>query len=261
MKSYRSKGIYLIPNLFTTGNLFSGFYAIMSVFNAEYMVSAIAILIAVVFDSLDGLAARATGTTSRFGMEYDSLADLVSFGVAPGLLIYSWALSAYGRVGWVAAFLFLVCGALRLARYNVQSESKKPQDFLGLPIPASASMIATLVLLDHHILRLGREVKPVLILAITYLLAFLMVSNIRYRSFKTVRLWDRKPFHSLVTIILVLILFLAAPQLMLFAMFASYVLWGVLEKPASILLRQFRKHPDREKSGDAKDLLDSKSPK
>jgi len=244
MKQATRRGVYLIPNLFTTGNLFSGFYGIVAVFNAEYVMAAIAILIAMVFDTLDGKAARSTGTTSRFGVEYDSLADLVSFGVAPGLLIYSWALSAYGRIGWVAAFLFVVCGALRLARYNVQTVSRENLDFVGLPIPAAASMIATTVLLDYHILRLGKEVKPILILVITYVLAFLMVSNIRYRSLKNFRLWSRKPFHVLVSTVLILILFVAAPQPMLFAVFALYVLWGIVEKPVVALAHRAWRRPD-----------------
>jgi CDP-diacylglycerol--serine O-phosphatidyltransferase len=245
MKQTTRKGIYLIPNLFTTGNLFSGFYGIVAVFNAEYVQAAIAILMAMLFDTLDGKAARSTGTTSRFGVEYDSLADLVSFGVAPGLLIYSWALNAYGRIGWVAAFLFVVCGALRLARYNVQTASRDNTDFTGLPIPAAASMIATTVLLDYHILRLGKEVKPILILGITYLLAFLMVSNIRYRSLKNFRLRSRKPFHVLVSMVLILVLFVAAPQPMLFAVFALYVLSGIVERPVVALAHRTWRRPDR----------------
>ncbi len=158
-------------------------------------------------------------------------------------MIYSWALSAYGRIGWVAAFLFIVCGALRLARYNVQSMGRENRDFVGLPIPAAASMIATTVLLDHHILRLGKEVKPILILVITYLLAFLMVSNIRYRSFKNFPFRDRKPFHFLVSTVLVLVLFLAAPQPMLFAVFALYVLSGLVERPVVALAHRAWKKP------------------
>ncbi len=230
-----ARGIYLLPNLFTTGNLFSGFYAIISVFNADYVVAAIAILVAVVFDSLDGKAARFTKTTSRFGVEYDSLADLVSFGVAPGLLIYSWALSGFGRVGWAAVFLFLACGALRLARFNVQAGSVEGRYFVGLPIPAAASMLATTVLFDRHILGLGREMRPLLIVTMTYLLAFLMVSHVRYRSFKDLNLSARRPFHVLVGVILVLIVLVAVPQAMLFAAVALYVIWGVVERPLSML--------------------------
>ena len=119
MREKARKGIYIIPNLFTTANMFSGFYAIIATFNEDYFIAAIAILIATIFDNLDGKVARLTKATSRFGVEYDSLADLISFGLAPGLLAFSWALNAYGRIGWVAAFLFVACGALRLARFNV----------------------------------------------------------------------------------------------------------------------------------------------
>ncbi|HEY5594245.1 MAG TPA: CDP-diacylglycerol--serine O-phosphatidyltransferase, partial [Nitrospiria bacterium] len=189
MRDYR-RGIYLIPNLLTTGNLFSGYYAIIAVFNANYLYAAMAILLAMAFDVLDGKSARLTKSTSRFGVEYDSLADLVSFGVAPGLLIYSWALSSYGRIGWIAAFLYVVCGALRLARFNVQVGSVESKHFVGLPIPAAAGVIASLVVLDQHILQMGTEIKPLLILGFIYVLAFLMVSSFRYRSFKDFHLRD-----------------------------------------------------------------------
>lgn len=241
MRHHRRKGIFLVPNLFTTCNLFSGFYALVAVFNSDYVIAAIAILVAIVFDILDGRAARSTGTSSRFGMEYDSLSDIVSFGLAPGLLIYSWALSSYGRIGWVAAFLFVVCGALRLARYNVESSNKEPRDFIGLPIPAAACLIATLVLFDHHILALGKAVKPQLILMVTYVLAFLMVSNIRYHSFRDLRLGDQRPFHILVSMVLILLLFLAAPQLMLFGVFTVYVLSGPFGIPVRAMQRWRRK--------------------
>ena len=239
MKEYRRKGVYLIPNLLTTGNLFSGFYAIISVLDANYLGAAIAILVATVFDALDGKSARITKTTSRFGIEYDSLADLVSFGVAPGLLIYTWALSAYGRIGWVASFLFVAFGALRLARFNTQVGSVESKHFVGLPIPAAASVIATLVLLDHYILRLGQEVRPILILVITYVLAFLMVSHFRYRSFKDFRLRDRKPFQVLSALVLLLIVTAAFPQVMLFVFFALYAVSGVLERPLRALMQRF----------------------
>lgn len=238
IKERRRRGIYLVPNFFTTLNLFSGFYAIIAVFHAEYVASAIAILLATVFDCLDGKMARATSTTSRFGVEYDSLADLVSFGVAPGLLIYSWALNSYGRFGWVAAFLFVACGALRLARFNVQSGTVESKDFVGLPIPAAASLLAATVLLDHHILRLGTEIKPFLILLTTYVLAFLMVSTFKYRSFKDLRLRERRPFHSLVVSLLTLIVFAVAPQIMFFAFFFLYALSGVAERPLLAVARR-----------------------
>lgn len=241
MKELRRRGIYIIPNLFTSGNLFCGVFAIIAVFNAEYVMAAIAILVASIFDSLDGKLARLTKTTSRFGVEYDSLADLVSFGVAPGLLIYSWALSGYGRLGWVAVFLFIVCGALRLARFNVQVSGPESTDFVGLPIPAAASLIATLVMLDSYILHFGKEIRPALTLAVTYMLAFLMVSNIRYRSFKKFNLKDRKPFGVLVSLVLVLLVLVTAPQVMLFSLFAIYVLSGITEKPVVALYNRLSK--------------------
>ena len=243
MKDYRSRGVYLIPNLFTSGNLFSGFYSIIAVFNADFVRAAIAVFVAMVFDSLDGKSARLTKTTSRFGTEYDSLADLVSFGVAPGLLIYSWALAGYGRFGWVAGFLFVICGALRLARFNVQASTTEGKFFVGLPIPAAAGVIASLVLLDHHILRLGGEIKPALILALTYVLAFLMVSTFRYRSFKDVQFAERKPFHVLVSAVLLLIVLAAEPQIMLFVFFAAFAASGVIERPLRGLVRRVLRQP------------------
>ena len=243
MKGFR-QGIYLVPNLLTTGNLFSGFYAIVAVFNANYLHAALAILIAMAFDFLDGKSARLTKTTSRFGVEYDSLADLVSFGVAPGILIYSWALSHFGRAGWVAAFLFVVCGALRLARFNVQSGSGESKYFLGLPIPAAAGVIASLVVLDLHILRLGSEIKPFLILGFIYGLAFLMVSTFRYRSFKDFHLGNRKPFHVLVSAVLGIIVLAAAPQVMLFALFAGYALSGPAEQLSARVIRRIMRRPE-----------------
>lgn len=240
MRSYR-KGIYLLPNLLTTGNLFSGFYAIIAVLNETYFLAALAILMAMVFDVLDGQAARLTKTTSRFGVEYDSISDMVSFGVAPGLLIYGWALSHYGRIGWIAAFLLVVCGALRLARFNVSAGSHDGRHFIGLPIPAAAGVIASLIVFDHHVLQMGSEVKPFLILALIYSLAFLMVSTFKYRSFKDFNRRGRKPFHVLVSAILVLIVLAAEPQVFLFVLFVAYALSGVVEKPLSLLLSKGRR--------------------
>jgi len=235
MRVWREKGIYLIPNLFTSGNLFCGVFAIIAVFNAEYVAAAIAIFLAAIFDVLDGKLAQITHTTSRFGGEYDSLADLVSFGVAPGMLAYSWALGSLGRLGWAAVFLYIACGALRLARYNVQATGVERHDFVGLPIPAAAGLVASLVLFDNHILHFGAEVRPTLILVVTYLLAFLMVSTFRYRSLKGLALKDRKPLGVLVGLLLVFLLMVVAPQVMLFAFFAGYAIWGMLEGPAVAL--------------------------
>jgi CDP-diacylglycerol--serine O-phosphatidyltransferase len=237
----RKRGIYLIPNVLTTGNLFCGLFSILAVFNANYVAAAIAILIALVFDMLDGKSARLMNSTSQFGVEYDSLADLVSFGVAPGLLIYSWALSGRGMAGSAVMFAFVSCGALRLARYNVMSAASESRHFTGLPIPAAASVVATLVIFDHHIVRMGAEVKPILILVITLGLAFLMVSTIKYRSFKDLRLKDGHHFNYLVWFVLLLMLVVAWPQVMLFLVFAGYAVSGPVEKGFSLLTRGGRR--------------------
>jgi CDP-diacylglycerol--serine O-phosphatidyltransferase len=224
----RRRAVYLIPNLFTTGNLFCGLFSILSVFNANYLAAAISILVALIFDMLDGKSARWTKSTSQFGVEYDSLADLVSFGVAPGLLIYAWALSAQGMVGSAVMFTFVACGALRLARYNVMTATSESRYFTGLPIPAAASVIATLVIFDHHIVRMGAEIKPLLILIMTLSLAFLMVSTIKYRSFKEFKLRGGH-FNYLVWAILTLMLLVAWPQVMLFVLICGYAVSGVIE--------------------------------
>lgn len=236
-ESRRRRGIYLIPNLLTTGNLFSGLFSILAVFNANYVAAAVAILVAVVFDMLDGKSARLMNSTSQFGVEYDSLADLVSFGVAPGLLIYSWALSAHGMLGSAVMFAFVACGALRLARYNVMVATSESKYFTGLPIPAAASVVATLVIFDHHILRMGAEVKPLLILIMTLTLAFLMVSTIKYRSFKDLKFKGGRTFNYLVWTILMLMLVVAWPQVMLFVVFAAYAVSGMVERGGSLLAK------------------------
>lgn len=239
----RKRGVYLIPNLLTTGNLFSGLFSILAVFHANYVAAATAILVALVFDMLDGKSARLMNSTSQFGVEYDSLADLVSFGLAPGLLIYSWALNAHGMLGSAVMFAFVACGALRLARYNVMVGHSESKYFTGLPIPAAASVIATLVVFDHHILRMGAEVKPVLILIITLTLAFLMVSTIKYRSFKDLRFRDGRHFDYLVWAILALMLVAAWPQLMLFVVFAVYAVSGLVEKIVALLVKAGKRGP------------------
>ena len=223
------KGVYILPNLFTTGNLFCGFWAIVSVFQERFEYAAYAILLASVFDVLDGIVARLSGATSKFGVQYDSLADLVSFGVAPALLAFSWALRPYGKFGWLAAFLFVACGALRLARYNVLAASGETKYFKGLPIPAAAWMIAVTILLYFELIETG-GVKDIIILVMIYALAFLMVSNIRYFSLKELALAKRKSLSSFGFLVLSLIVFAIviamAHALMLFCFAFLYVLTG-----------------------------------
>jgi CDP-diacylglycerol--serine O-phosphatidyltransferase len=225
------RGIYILPNLFTTGNLFCGFWAIISVFQERFFYAAIAILLAAVFDVLDGKVARLSGATSKFGIQYDSLADLVSFGIAPALLAFSWALREYGKFGWLAAFLFVACGALRLARFNVQTSSGEVKYFKGLPIPAAASMIALTILLYHRLIETG-WVKDIVILVMIYVLAFLMVSTIRYLSFKELNLAKRKPFSIFIFVVLTMIVIVMEPTIVLF----GFVLFYIFSGPANMLL-------------------------
>lgn len=221
-------GVKILPSLFTTGNIFCGFYAIIAAINVDYYKSAVAILIAIVFDGLDGRIARMTKATSDFGIEYDSLADIISFGLAPGLLLYLWVLRPFGRIGWLAVFLFIICGALRLARFNVQLSEEKSYKFIGLPIPASAGMIASYVILSHNSILFGK-INPVVIAMFVYLLSFLMVSNIKYRSFKYFELRKRRPFGILIFTILFIYIIVTIPEVMIFFIFFLYVLSGPLE--------------------------------
>jgi CDP-diacylglycerol--serine O-phosphatidyltransferase len=219
------RGIYILPNLFTTGNLFCGFWAIISVLDEKFFYAAVAILLACVFDILDGKVARLSGATSKFGVQYDSLADLVSFGIAPAMLAFSWALRPYGKFGWLAAFVFVACGALRLARFNVQSSSGEVKYFKGLPIPAAASMVALTILLYLRLIETG-WVKDIIILVMIWILAFLMVSNIRYFSFKELDLSKRKPFNLFILVILTMIVIVMEPVIVLSVFILLYVFSG-----------------------------------
>jgi CDP-diacylglycerol--serine O-phosphatidyltransferase len=222
------RGIYILPNLFTTGNLFCGFFAIAAAVNSKFKTAAVAILVSCLFDILDGKVARLTNSQSRFGVEYDSLADLVAFGVAPAMVMYLWALQPFGRLGWVAAFLFVACGALRLARFNVQVNSIPKKHFVGLPIPGAACMVATTVLFLHHLGESG-PTKHFLLLAMTYLLGFLMVSTMPYNSFKEIDRLQRMPFRSLFLAVLLLSVVAAQPAVMLFTLMALYLVSGPVE--------------------------------
>jgi len=219
------RGIYVLPNIFTSLNLFCGFYSIISSIEGKFITAAVAIIIGVVFDILDGKIARATNTSSKFGVEYDSLADLITFGLAPGIMAYLWALKPLGRIGWLAAFLFMACGTLRLARFNTQVGSISSDYFLGLPIPAAAGMAATTVLLFKKLGIVGYE-NPVIILVMIYLLSFLMVSTIKYNSFKKPELFRKMKFNVLVTAILILIFIAAQPSIALFLFGVVYILSG-----------------------------------
>jgi len=224
------RGIYILPNLLTTGNLLCGFWSIVSVFQERFYLAAVAILLAAVFDVFDGKVAKLSGATSKFGMQYDSLADLVSFGIAPALLAFSWALRPYGKFGWLAAFLFVACGAIRLARFNVMASSGETKYFKGLPIPVAASMIAFTILLYFQLIETD-WVKDIVILVMIYILAFLMVSNIRYFSFKELNLAKRKPFSIFIFVVLSLTVIVMEPVVVL----SGFVLFYVFSGPVSMV--------------------------
>lgn len=224
-KKRNKKGIYILPNLFTSFSLFGGFYAIIAAIQGRYDAAAIAILISSIFDGLDGKIARFTNTTSLFGAEYDSLSDLVAFGVAPGLLAFEWSLKPFGRFGWLAVFLYIICGALRLARFNIQKNNLESRHFQGLPIPGAAIFIATLVLFINSLGGLT-ENKHTIIISTIYLLSFLMVSTIDYLSFKELELFKKKPFNALVASVLIFIIVAYKPALMLFLFSTIYVISG-----------------------------------
>ena len=225
-KKQRSRrGIYILPNIFTSLNLFCGFYAVISSIDGKFIAASTAIIIGVLFDIMDGKIARATNTTSKFGIEYDSLSDLISFGLAPGIMIYLWALKPLGRIGWLGAFLFMACGALRLARFNSQLGHVSSDRFVGLPIPAGAGMAATTVLFFHKF-DLAGKIHPIFILVLLYVLSFLMVSTIKYDSFKKPEVFRKMNFNVLVAIILILIFIAAQPSIALFFLGLTYVSSG-----------------------------------
>lgn len=223
----RQRGIYLLPNVLTSANLFCGFFAMIAAVQGEFDKSAMAIMVAVLFDGLDGKIARMTNTMSRFGMEYDSLCDVISFGVAPAMLAYLWALAPFGRIGWLAALLFVTCGALRLARFNTQASASPDSYFNGLPIPAAAFTIASTVLLIHRFDEAG-TVRHVTIVVMIYVLSFLMVSTVKYYSFKHGELFKKMKFNMLVAIVLLFTVIAAEPSITFFLIIFGYVLSGPL---------------------------------
>ncbi|MCL4819988.1 MAG: CDP-diacylglycerol--serine O-phosphatidyltransferase [Vicinamibacteria bacterium] len=218
------RGGAILPALFTVGNLFLGFWSIVKALHGDFGEAAMLIFWAGVADALDGRIARMTGTTSEFGGELDSLCDVISFGVAPAILVYTWALSAIPRAGWLAAFLFVMCGTLRLARFNVQRHVVDGRFFVGLPIPAAAGQVAAVVMFAPE--PLSERVTAIPVMVLVVMLAFLMVSTLRYRSFKGVDLRRRQ---SYIAVLGVAILFLAIalhPASMLLAMASAYSLSG-----------------------------------
>jgi CDP-diacylglycerol--serine O-phosphatidyltransferase len=223
----RRRGIYLLPNLFTTGCLFAGFYAIVAAMNARYEPAAIAIFIAMIMDSLDGRVARLTNTQSDFGAEYDSLADMVSFGLAPALVMYHWALSGLGKLGWLAAFIYTAGAALRLARFNTQVGTADKNFFQGLPSPAAAAVITGMVWVGYDYNADVTYLRfPALL--ITMAIGLLMVSTIRYRSFKDLDLRGKVPFVAILLMVMVYVFISIDPPQVLFFGFLLYAASGPL---------------------------------
>lgn len=221
----RRRGIYLLPNLFTTAALFAGFYAIVQAMNGRFEFAAVAIFVAMILDGLDGRVARLTHTQSEFGAEYDSLSDMVSFGVAPALIAYEWALKGLGKWGWFAAFIYCAGTALRLARFNTNIEVIDKSNFQGLPSPAAAALVSSFVwvMLDNHFT--GEELRWYMC-ALTTFGGFTMVSNLRFYSFKSINMRKSVPFIVIFCFVLFLILVSVDPPSVLFLMFMGYSLSG-----------------------------------
>lgn len=234
-----SRGIYLLPNLFTTAALFAGFYSIVAAMKGHFDVAAIAIFIAMIADTLDGRVARMTNTQTAFGAEYDSLSDMVAFGVAPALMIYSWSLFNLGKLGWLAAFLYVAGTALRLARFNTQAHDEDRRYFQGIPCPAAAGVIASSVWVAYNY-GVDNVFIAIPIASISVLMAALMVSTIRYHSFKKIDLKGKIPFFILLIPILMIAAIAVAPPEVLFCVFFCYGLSGPLLTLWQI--RQMRKH-------------------
>ncbi len=234
------RGIYLLPNLFTTGCLFAGFYAIVAAMGGRFESAAVAIFIAMVLDGLDGRVARMTNTQSAFGAEYDSLADMVSFGLAPALVVYVWALSDLGKLGWLAAFVYTAGTALRLARFNTQVGTTDKRYFQGLASPAAAAVVAGMVWVGHDYQAQGLSVS-IFAAVLTVVMGLLMVSNVRYRSFKDLDLKGKVPFVAILAVVLVFVLISLDPPQVLFAGFAIYAFSG----PVVTLLTLRRRRAER----------------
>lgn len=217
--------IYLLPNLLTTASLFTGFYAVINSINGNFDTAAIAIFVAMIFDGLDGRVARMTNTQSEFGAQYDSMSDLISFGMAPSLIMFNFALTDLGKLGWLASFIYVAAAALRLARFNAELNSQDSNYFRGLASPAAAALVAGFVWFceDYDLLGGDYALVAAFVLASS---GILMISNFRYHSFKQVAWHGKVPFFALLVILVVFIVVATAPSLVLFVVFAMYALTG-----------------------------------
>lgn len=239
----RRRGIYLLPNLITTAALFAGFYAIVAAMQGKFEQASVAIFIAMILDALDGRVARMTNTQSEFGAEYDSLADMASFGLAPALVMYEWSLSSLvnvsfplGKIGWLAAFLYVASAALRLARFNTRASNTDKRYFQGLPSPSAAAVVVGFVwaCFDNGI---TGETAALSSLVIIVFAGLMMVSNISYYSFKSIDFHNKVPFMAMLAVVLIFVFASIDPPIMLFGGFMIYALSG----PVISLQRRFRK--------------------
>ncbi|MBM68745.1 MAG: CDP-diacylglycerol--serine O-phosphatidyltransferase [Haliea sp.] len=228
-RTVRRQGIYLLPNLMTTGALFAGFYAVVAAMRGDFESAAVAIFFAMIFDGLDGRIARMTNTSSKFGAEYDSLSDMVSFGVAPALVMFSWALGELGKFGWSAAFVYVACAALRLARFNTQIDTADKNYFTGLASPAAAAVVASTVWVCHDLGWTGADLPfevAVLVALLTTVLGLLMMANFPYYSFKGVDFRGRVPFVAMILLVLVFSLVTLDPPSVFLLAFLVYAASG-----------------------------------
>ena len=251
LEPVRKRGIYLLPNLFTTLNLFAGFYAIVQGMNHEFEKASVAIFIAMVLDSLDGRVARLTRTQSAFGAEYDSLTDMVSFGAAPALIVYEWALRGMGRIGWIAAFVYCAGAALRLARFNTQLSVADKRWFTGLPSPAAAALVAGMIWVFNEYRVAGADVSWFAV-AVTVYAGITMVSSVKFYSGKDINLRRMVPFSFAVVVVLALLLISIEPPIVLWGLMlaygvSGYVMWGV---------QRWRREAQEKKYGNVREAIE-----
>ncbi len=240
------KNIYILPNMLTLVGMLFGFLSIIATLKGNYIFSAWAIIIANIFDGLDGFVARLTGSSSRFGIELDSLSDLIAFGAAPSILLYKWTLSDFGRVGVGLTFLFLACGALRLARFNIQTTTSEIKSFTGMPIPAAAMIVASLVLFHYEFHDYPPE-KNYFILILTPILSLFMVSTLRFHGLKELNFRSRKPQLILMAFIIILIVVLIHPPIILFTFAIGYLVTGIIENIYLFIKKKKRLKNEKDK--------------
>ena len=246
-RKVRHRGVYLLPNLFTTANLFAGFYSIMCAINGNFTVAAATVFVAMVLDGLDGRVARMTNTQSAFGAEYDSLSDMVAFGLAPAIIAYQWALSELGNVGLTIAFIYVACAALRLARFNTQIGIVDKRWFIGLASPAAAGVVAGVgwALSDNGVGAVDLPVAVIILFAILVALSgMLMVSNIKYYSFKDLDIKGRVPFVAILVVVLAFAVVFSDPPRILLLLFLVYALSGPVQYVLHLRKRKNRQQSD-----------------